>query len=81
MTKEEIKEKVKEMVEARKWNEKDYDKAVSEDPNGVICDICGGVNNFFDDYGWFYFPNPGCEKCWWDTPGEIWRKIYGTGDR
>lgn len=58
-----------------------YDAAVKEDPNGVICDICGKVNDCFDDCGWFYMPGTVCNECFRGKPGEEWRKRYGTGDR
>lgn len=83
MIKEETKEKVKKAVETRedRWFEEEYDTAVNDDPNGVICDICGEVNDCFDDMGWFYMPGPICEKCFRGRPGKEWRKRYGTGDR
>jgi hypothetical protein len=82
----EVIQKLKEIASSRKFFSLQghiewYDEAVEEDPDGIFCTFCGGVNDFFDDAGWWYFPTPGCSKCWYSEVGKKWKEIHGTGDR
>lgn len=66
-----------------KQDDIEYEQACNDDPHGVMCGKCNKLNDFWDDWGWFYwFPiergNPGselsipvCETCFRELGSSI----------
>lgn len=61
-----------------------YERARKEEPTGLVCGWCGGLNDNYDDCGFFYLNGTGlaaCLKCHNGKPGDKHRDKYGLGER